>query len=404
MDFSLECTGEEEAFAEEVRRWLQLNAPDNVDVRDAQRMTFGQFKALREFAGRLGRNGWLHPGYPREYGGGGLDAGHCYVLKRELARRKLTLPPVMDAAVVAVPAVLACGTEDQKKRLLPPMLRGEALTWQLMTEPEAGTDEANQQTNALRYARDGEQFIVNGQKIFVGGLFPPPDQFYLLTRSDLTAPRHRNLSSFIVPADLPGVTIQPLDLFPLGTFASASGPTGTNTDAVKNSVFFDDVRVHESCLIGKEGEGWRVTQASFGVEHGGSGAIVHNYIAEEFLTQCRVNSAVRGRLAANPMLLDAVVSVYVSAQIERLLSLRNAAAVGGPYAGPQLALHQKSFGATFIAEMAKVLGPVAFVDGTEWMLGDGIFEVAERCGICVAPGGTPEAMKIIMARALAIGR
>ena len=293
-------------------------------------------------------------------------------------------------------------------RFLPPMLRGEAMTWQLMTEPEAGTDEANQQTNALRHERDGEYFIVNGQKIFVGGIHPPPEQFYLLTRSDLEAPRHQNLSSFICSANLPGITIQPLDLFPLSTFGAASGPTGANTEAIKNSVFFDNVRIHESCLIGQEGDGWKVTQATFEVEHGGgsrgAAGAPRNYIAEKFFAQCKNNPYVVKRLKENPQLVDRVVDIYILTEIERLLGIRNAGEKGGAYGGPQAVLYNKMGGARFIADMAEVLGPYAFADEPELWLDEGIFEVGQRCGICMAPGGTPEAMRIIISRALAIGR
>lgn len=405
MDFSLELTEEEKRFAEEVRQWLGENVPRDLGIiRDAQKMTYEQFQKLRDFSRKLGKKGWLYPSYPKEYGGGGLNAGQGYVIRQELAKKSFSLPPVMDWTTLAAPAILGCATEEQKRRFLPLMLRGEALTWQLMTEPEAGTDVANQNTNALRYVREKGHFIINGQKIFVGGLFPPPEQFYLLARSDLEAPRHQNLSSFIMPANLPGITIQPLDLFPLSTLAAVSGPSGANVEAVKNSVFFDDVKIHESCLIGKEGDGWKVTQSTFAVEHGGGGGIAHNYMAEKFLAQCRSNPIVMKRLRENPLLLDSVVNVYIGSQIERLFSLRNAAGKGGPYSGPQLALYQKMFGTRFIAAMGNVLGPYALADGGEWMLDDGIFEVGLRCGICLAPGGTPEAMKIIIARALAIGR
>ena len=232
----------------------ESNTNDLIFTRDAQKMSYEQFQKHRDFARKLGTKGWLYPNYPRQYGGGGLDGAHSRVIREELAERGLGLPPVTDWTTLAAPALVVCCTEEQRMRFLPPMLRGEALTWQLMTEPEAGTDEANQQTNALRHERKGEYFIVNGQKIFVGGIHPPPEQFYLLTRSSLEAPRHQNLSSFICPANLPGITIQPLDLFPLSTFGAASGPTGANTEAIKNSVFFDNVRIHESCLIGQEGD------------------------------------------------------------------------------------------------------------------------------------------------------
>jgi len=405
MDFSTDYTREQEEFAREVGAWLDENLPDDIEhVRDAQKMSYEQFHKRRNFARKLGEKGWLYPGYPREYGGGGMDGARSVVITDELAKRNHSLPIIDDWTTLTAPAILACATEEQKKRYLPPMLAGNALTWQLMTEPEAGTDEANQQTNALRHVRDGEYFIINGQKIFVGGLHPPPEQFYLLTRSDKEAPRHENLSSFIIPATLPGISIQPLDLFPLTTFTGAWGPTGATQEAVKNSVFFDDVRVHESCLIGQEGDGWKVTQATFAVEHGGGGRISRNYLSEKFFEQCRQNPNIVKRLREHPYLLDKAVDVYLYTEIVRLLSIRNAGGKGGAYGGPHLAMHQKLGGGKYINDMVEVFGPYSFTDEDEWRLDDGIFEIAQRNGIAMAPGGTPEAMKIIVSRALAIGR
>ena len=405
MDFSMEYTSEQEEFAREVGAWLDENMPDDIEpIRDAQKMSYEQFHKRRDFACKLGEKGWLYPGYPRDYGGGGLDGAYSVVISDELARRKHSLPIIDDWTTLTAPAILACATEEQKKRYLPPMLAGNALTWQLMTEPEAGTDEANQQTNALRHVRDGEYFIINGQKIFVGGLHPPPEQLYLLTRSDREAPRHENLSSFIIPANLPGISIQPLDLFPLTTFSGAWGPTGATQEAVKNSVFFDDVRVHESCLIGQEGDGWKVTQATFAVEHGGGGRISRNYLSEKFFDQCKSNPNIVRRLKEHPYLLNKVVDIYFYTQIARLLSIRNAGGKGGAYGGPHFSMYQKIGGGKYINDMAEVFGPYSFTDEGDWRLDDGIFEVGQRNGIAMAPGGTPEAMKIIISRALAIGR
>jgi alkylation response protein AidB-like acyl-CoA dehydrogenase len=84
----------------------------------------------------------------------GIDAH--FVLIEELAKYDFSLPPLYDMGVLCAPAILACGTEEQKKRHLPPMFGGERMTWQLFTEPEAGTDAANQQTNALRYVKEGD--------------------------------------------------------------------------------------------------------------------------------------------------------------------------------------------------------------------------------------------------------
>lgn len=415
MDFSLEYAEAQEEFAGEVQQWLDENVPENLaTLRDPRKMSYEQWQMRRELGRKLGEKGWLYPGYPREYGGGGLDGDHSSVLSWELSERGLGLPPYYDSGRLAAPAILAAGTEEQKKRFLPPILTGEAVTWQLFTEPEAGTDEANQQTNALRHIREGDYFIVNGQKIFVGGLYSPPQQFLLLTRSDTEAPRHENLAMFLAPADLTGVSIMPLDLFPPGTFGQVCGRTPMTAPAVKHSVFFDDVRIHESYLIGGERDGWRVTNATLMVEHGdrdtggGSVEVGRNMVVEKFLEQCRSNPNIVKRLKENPQLLDSMVNIYIGGQIERLFSIRNAwlprSGMRAPYAGPQLQLYSKMFGARLTADMARVLGPYALTDDTEWGLDEDIFEVAERSGVCFAPAGTPEAAKIIISRALRIGR
>lgn len=430
MDFSFELTEEQEEFAKEVSAWLDENVPSDLEyIRDAQKMSAEQYEKHRAFMRVLGAKGWLWPTQPREYGGGGMDGARGAMVGREMAKRRLALPPIHDLTSLASTAILAHGTEEQKQRFLPAMFTGNGLSWQCFTEPEAGTDAANQQTNALRYTRDGDHFIINGQKIFVGTIHPPPDFMLLLTRSDAEAPRHQNLAAFICPGNLPGIAIQPLDLFTLSPFMAICGVTGANVDAIKNSVFFDDVRIHESYLLGVEGGGWDVAQTALMSEHGesrprtavppaGTGAkrVVPrgdgaeepggptNYMLKMFLAQCKNNPSVVKRLKENPQLISSVVDTYIYAKLDRAFSLRNSGGMGGAYGGPQLMLYQKRSGAKFVADMAAVFGPVALTNDPEWVLDEGIFEVGERCGVCQAPSGTPEALKIIISRALAIGR
>lgn len=417
MDFSLEYSKNQEEFAKEVRAWLEENIPEGwVNRRDPDKLTFEQWQKRRELARKLGARGWLYPQYPKEYGGGGLDASRSAVLAREFAGKGLAFPPHYDSGTLAAPAILSTGTEEQKKRFLPPILKGEAFTWQLFTEPEAGTDEANQQTNALHHTQEKDFFIVNGQKIFVGSTYGPPDQFLLLTRSDLQAQRHENLAMFLAPANLPGITITPLDLFTSGLLSQINGPSADIAPGRKNQVFFDNVRIHESYLIAAERDGWRVTGATLAVEHGerergdvgraegGGRWISPNILVEKFLEQCRNNPRVRESLRNDPQLIEAVVNVYIDAQISRLFTIRNAAGKGGRYGGPQLQLHTKMSGSRLISNMAKVLGPYVLTDDIEWSLDDDIFEVGQRAGLCFAPAGTPEASKIIISRGLGIGR
>jgi hypothetical protein len=106
--------------------------------------------------------------------------------------------------------------------------------------------------------------------------------------------------------------------------------------------------------------------------------------------------------------LESVVDIFVSSEIIRLWGLRNAwiadSGQRAPYVGPQLGLYTKVKGGELIEDLAKVLGPYTFVEDTEWSLAEDIFEVVQRAGLCFAPAGTPEAQKIIISRALAIGR
>ncbi len=414
MDFPLEgYTKEQEEFAKEVREWLEENIPkDLIIIRDSSKVSYEQWQKRRELGRKLGEKGWLFPSHPHEYGGGGLDASHSFVIRQELAERKLVLPPYYVSGN-AINGLIAGGTEEQKKRFLTPIFKGESVIWQLFTEPEAGTDEANQQTNALRSVREKDYFIVNGQKIFVGGLYAPPDQFLLLTRSDLEAPRHQNLAMFIAPANLPGITIQPLDLFLPGSIGQAATGGGPG---VKHSVFFDDVAIHESYLLGGERDGWKVATATLAAEHRetrreGGGAedfgergSQRNILVEKFLDQCKSNPNIVKRLRENPQLLDSVVDIYIDSQIERLFSLRNASQIRARYGGSQVQLYSKMSGTRIITDMARVLGPYALTDDAERGLDDGIFEVVQRGGLCLAQGGTPEAFKIVISRALAIGR
>ncbi|MFH1032148.1 MAG: acyl-CoA dehydrogenase family protein [Chloroflexota bacterium] len=409
MDFSLEYTEEQEKFAQEVREWLDKNIPEGiVHPREPQKVTVEQWQKKRELGRRLGEKGWLYPSHPNQYGGGGLDVDRNLVIRQELGKRGFSVPPYYDSGGLATAAVMACGTEEQKQRFLPPILKGQAHTWQLFTEPEAGTDEANQQTNALHSTREQDYFVVNGSKIFVGGLPTKPDQFLLLTRSDLKAPRHENLAMFLAPANSPGVTIQPLDLFPSGTFRQVLGVSADPAPGIKHSVFFDDVKIHKSYLIGGEKDGWKVATAALLLEHGeGTEGIPRNMVAAKFIEQCRSNPNIAKRLKENPRLLDIVVDVFITTQVERLFNMRNAWLTSShkraAYTGPQISVYTKMFGAKLAQSMAEVLGPYALTSDEQRGLEDSIFEVGERSGICLAPAGTPEALRIIISRALRLG-
>ncbi|MDP2919907.1 MAG: acyl-CoA dehydrogenase family protein [Dehalococcoidia bacterium] len=415
MDFSMEYEPQDELFAQEVREWIKENIPKEYHLfRDAYSITPEQWEIRREIARRLGKKRWLLPGYPYEYGGCDMDVSHMVVLKREFEKARIAHPPHYDSAVsLGAPAILATGTEEQKKRFLPPVLAGEVHTWQLFTEPEAGTDEANQQTNALRHERDKEYFVINGQKMFVGCWRGKPDYFLLLTRSDLQAPRHQNLAMFMCPANLPGITITKLDLYCADYVHSIQNVISDNAPGQKNQVFFDDVRVHQDYLIGGDHDGWKVAEATLLVEHGTAGprdvrTPPENYVLPKFIEECSNNPDIAARIRENPLLMDNVASYYISNQVGRLWQIRNfwqqTNMVRAPGRGPQLTLYQKYFGPAAAMNLARVLGPYALIQDDERALLGGSYEALIRGSSLLAPSGTPEAQKIIMARSLGIGR
>lgn len=250
MDFELDYSEEQEEFRKEVRAWLETHVPRVELPPDSADLTQEHYEIGKAFRRDLGAKGWLAPTWPKEFGGGGLTADHAVVINEELAR--YDIPPLGDLGlVISAPAILVHGTDEQKQRYLPEILKGHAITWQVFTEPDAGSDLASLKTRGVR---DGDDYLINGQKQFVGtGV--TPDYLYTLVNTDPTGPRHENLSAFMVPAESKGVTIQNMDLIAGGT---------------KRFVFFDNVRVPADTLIGRENEGWWVAQTTVSLE-GGSG-------------------------------------------------------------------------------------------------------------------------------------
>jgi alkylation response protein AidB-like acyl-CoA dehydrogenase len=228
MDFEVTYTKEQEMFRDEVRGWLKTNIPAdlkaNVDESDLTVNTEAHFRQALAFRKKLGEKGWLVPHFPTQYGGGGLQVDKCIVLAEELAEYDLPGVALSDNGTsLAAPAIMVWGTDEQKQRFLPPILKGEVVTWQVFTEPNAGSDLASMQTTAIR---EGDEFVFNGSKHFVG--FPhQPDYLYTLAVTDPNAPRHQNIGAFLVPAKADGVTLGYMDL----------------VGAAKRTVFFDNARI-----------------------------------------------------------------------------------------------------------------------------------------------------------------
>jgi len=186
---------------------------------------------------RLGADGWLGIGWPREYGGQGRSPVEQFIFFDEAARAGVMLPTLTINAVA--PAIMQHGTAEQKARFLPPILRGELHFSIGYTEPSAGTDLASLRTRAVR---DGDEWVINGSKVFTS-LAEYADYIWLAARTDPGAAKHKGISIFAVKTDRPGYRITPI--WTLGNVRT-------------NATYYDDVRVPAAALIGEENGGWQL--------------------------------------------------------------------------------------------------------------------------------------------------
>ncbi|HLY39144.1 MAG TPA: acyl-CoA dehydrogenase family protein [Candidatus Binatia bacterium] len=188
-------------------------------------------KALRQ----LGTDGWLGVGWPKEYGGKGLTPIEQFVFFDEASRAGVMLPMLTINAVG--PAIMEHGSEAQKQKYLPAILRGECHFAIGYTEPSSGTDLASLRTKAVR---DGDSWVINGSKLFTSQA-EFADFIWLAARTDPDAPKHKGISMFIVPTTSPGYKITPIM---------------TVGNVRTNATYYEDVRVPAENLVGPENGGW----------------------------------------------------------------------------------------------------------------------------------------------------
>ena len=400
MDFEPRYTPEQEEFRREVNTWLTEHVPGGMEhPADPADLTWDQYQLRRELGRKLGDKGWLWPTAPKEYGGGGLDVDSAVVIEEEIDSFGLTLPPYYDSGGrLGGNSILVWGSEEQKHSFLPPIFTGKVRTWQLLSEPEAGSDLANVKTQAIR---DGDEYVLNGQKIFVGSDHGC-DYMWTITVTDPEAKRHENLGWFMVPSHLPGITIQPMDLLISG------GESGAGS-GVKQTVYFDNVRVPAFNLIGEENEGWKVATTHLELEHGTGGRIGRNWLVDRLFDHCRTTKRRGEPMTNDPDVRDRLIDVYIEGEIVRLLNLRNYwmrhSGANITYEGPQASYVRKTSGLRMAQAMLDILGPAGLTNDPELGAADGHMEAHSRAGIvAIHPGGTTDIQKVIMARRIGIGR
>ncbi|MGH9042440.1 MAG: acyl-CoA dehydrogenase family protein [Acidimicrobiia bacterium] len=302
MDFR--DTPEEAAFRDEVRTWLAENLTSEFSP-----LTGGRGVDRDEhwdlavaWARKLGEAGWIGLSWPTAYGGRGASFAEQVIFSTEYARADAPVRVGFFGEGLLGPTLVDYGTEEQKRRFLPPILKATELWCQGYSEPNAGSDLAAVQTRAVL---DGDEWVVNGQKVWTT-FAHHADWCFVVTRTDPTTPPHQGISYLLVPMDQPGVTVRPL-----------RQPTGTSEF---NEVFFDDARTPADLVVGEVNGGWKVAMATLGFERGT--AFLGQQIAFEREFWQLVDVARKLGVTDDPMVRQRLADAYAGVRIMSYSGMR----------------------------------------------------------------------------------
>ena len=302
-------SAEQAAFRDEVRTMIHERMPQKLkmgrdEAGEFRRETGERADAMKEWRGVLNEKGWVAPAWPKQYGGGELDAVQQYVMNETFAEERAPRPRVPDVGST----IMVHGSDEMKTQFLPKMVKGEEIWCQGYSEPGSGSDLASLQTRAMR---DGDDYVINGQKIWTSGAHQAQWMFGLF-RTDPEAPKHRGITYLLLSMQAPGITVRPLQQI---------------TDARSfNEVFFEDVRVPAKNVIGEVDRGWYVgaTHLDFERSSIGSAIDISNTLDDlrEFLIDEEAAGSGRSRIGREPVVRSALAERYVEAETAKLFSYR----------------------------------------------------------------------------------
>ncbi|MGX7678436.1 acyl-CoA dehydrogenase family protein [Jatrophihabitans sp. DSM 45814] len=378
-------TAELAKYRLECRTWLAGNLRSLDDVNDADGgETAFAIDLAKASQAVLFDGGYAGISWPKVYGGQGLTMEHQRVFNEESVGYSFPTGGLVITLGMCAPTLLEFGTESQRLRHIPRMLRGDEIWCQLFSEPGAGSDVASLQTRAVS---DGDEWVVNGQKVWTSGA-QHSDFGLLVARTNPDVPKHRGISMFVLDMRSPGVEVRPL--------RQMTGAAGFN------EVFFDDVRVPMESLVGTENEGWRAAigtlmneRVSIGAGGGGLGRRLGGGEFERVVEVAR-----RGNKLDDPAVRQQLAGVYAATRVLELLSDRIRADVkAGKAPGPEGSI-AKLAGTELARLAADVAIEIAGPRGQAWEEGD---DESERLAhaVLAAPGnsiagGTADIMKNIL--------
>jgi alkylation response protein AidB-like acyl-CoA dehydrogenase len=241
-------------WREEVRAFLKKENPPR-QPEDGNWESGGDPEAMKTWRTKLAKRGWIAPAWPKEYGGAGLGVVEQFIMNEEFAEARAVSMGGSGVGFLG-PTLITYGNDDQKKEHLSRILSGETQWCQGYSEPGSGSDLASLQTRAVR---DGDDFVINGQKIWTSGAHTAQWMF-MLARTDPDAPKHRGISYFLLDMKTPGVSVRPLI-----NMANRLG---------FNEVFFEDVRVPAKNVVGEVNRGWYIGATTLDFERSSIGSAV----------------------------------------------------------------------------------------------------------------------------------
>lgn len=339
-------TPEEAALRAEVRAWMDEHAAPFGRGGAPRRMddTPAFVAASRAWQRTLDEGGWGAVTWPESFGGRGFGPNQARIFREEQERFAVQTGAQHVSVAMVGPTIIAHGTPEQQERLVGPIRRGEAIYCQLFSEPDAGSDLASLRTRAVR---DGDEWIVTGQKIWTSNAHHA-DRGILLARTDPASSRHAGITYFLVDMDQPGIDVRPI--------------VQINGGRHFNEVYLDEVRVRDADRLGPVGEGWKVARTTLGAERAMIGSIRVDDRVEQLIAAAQAAGT-----SNDPVLRQALADAHIRATVLRLTSDRVLGALrSGGAIGPEASVMKLSLSTLFgrLGDLAmQVLGPAGLEAG-----------------------------------------
>lgn len=325
---------EQVRFRNEVRAWLQENITSEVKAEVEEEPMEPAGPHSRAFMKKLGDEGWLSIFWPREYGGKGLSSMEQMIFITEL--RRCGGPPLTLTMTSVVPTLLRVATNEQREQWMPRIMKGEVDFAIGYSEPNAGTDLASLQTKAIL---EGDEYVINGQKTWNTFGHVCTHQ-WMACRTNFDVANHKGISLFIVPMDLPGIEVRPIECW---------------GDAITNEAFFDNVRIPKDYLIGEPEAGWGYMRIALDFERIYIAATGRNEMLFENLLRYCLETVIDGEtLARKPRVRNRLAELAMELEVHRLLGYRTAWLIDQGQVPTREASELKIFASEFRQKMADV--------------------------------------------------